>query len=215
MAEESLISKADWPRWTWRESSWWLTAIGAVIALLLILYPLLISYPLWLRMLVGFASLLSPILILALIFSLKVATVALDRIHGYKQLYELSEQRTKEVAQAQETILYFLRELLGGRSFEIEKVQYYKDRLTLILKKKRGVTLEAGNEIRVIDTLEGVVMGIFEISEVRSKHYIARSQGSVNAVWLGYIHESGNAESSAPPDTAAIFFPKDVSNNER
>jgi hypothetical protein len=149
-----------------------------------------------------------------IIYLYRVADVIYKRVRCYEYLHGLTEQKSEEIIRSRDTITNLLGELIETRSIEIEKVQYFKKHLGLLLKKRRGLNLEVGNEVRVIDMTDGSVMGVFEISEARRTHYIAKSSGSIDAVWLGYIHGTGDGESYAPPNTAAISFPKDVNQHE-
>jgi len=126
-----------------------------------------------------------------------------------ENVVKLSEQKDEEITHLRQTILELIREITVGRIFEVTKVQYYKEKLYLTLKKRRGRELHIGDEIRVIDKAEGYIMGVFEVTEVRSTEYVARSAGYISPIWMGYVHETGNAEFSALPDSIAIYYPKD------
>ena len=97
------------------------------------------------------------------------------------------------------------QELTNGRKFEIEKTLYYDEQLYILLRKKRGTRLEVGHRVRVIDSQDGGIMGEFEVQEVRSDGYRARAY-DVDPVWLGFIHQDGKAEMSAPPHTVAFLM---------
>ncbi|MCI0488132.1 MAG: hypothetical protein L0229_16210 [Blastocatellia bacterium] len=186
----------------------WLTAVGALIGILLLVVPSLVKQVLWIRLFVAIICSTLPLLIFVFIHSVKVLFVALERLRHYDYLYEAYEKATEEVQRAQEMILYLLRELTSGRRFEIEKVLYYDQEVYIIVGKKRGKgrKLEVGNNLIVMNLWNGTIMGKFEVSEVRQKDYRARNTGYISPVWLGYIHKSGASESSPPPDTAAIYI---------
>jgi hypothetical protein len=120
----------------------------------------------------------------------------------------LTEERTLAVNEAQETVLSLSAQLFGERSIEIELVQHYNERLHLRLRRRTGLNLEVGSEIKVIDLTEGSIMGTFEVVQVLSTHYIARNSSNVNALWLGYVLDKGGVESSPPPNVMALFIPR-------
>lgn len=82
----------------------------------------------------------------------------------------------------------------------------------LILIKKKTKSLIIGDEIKVFAKEDGRIMGVFEISETKQTNFTAKVNGYIDAVWSGYIHDIRNPESSAPPNTIAILFPKEVNN---
>jgi hypothetical protein len=209
MKQHPFLQKADWPRWTWQGSSWWLTAVGAIVGLLVIAFPSLISHQLWIRLTLALICCLLPTALLLVIYSAKALVVGTSRLRSYDELYKKLERRSEELIQAQETILYLSQELTSSRRFEIDKVLDYANNLYIVLKKKRGAKLSVGNTLAVIDFSDGSVMGVFEVTEVRAKEYRAISTSFVNAVWLGFIRQSGRAESAAPPHTAAILMVKE------
>jgi uncharacterized protein YuzE len=126
---------------------------------------------------------------------------------------KLANQRSEDITHLRQTILNLIQEITVGRVVEVINVQYYKERLYISIKKAEE-KLSLGDEIRVIDTEEGYVMGVFEVSEERDVEYIARSTAYISPMWMGYIHQMGNAESSAPPGTMAIIYPKDTDKHE-
>ena len=209
MNQDSSLQKADWPRWTWGESSWWLTAVGAIVGILVLAFPSITSHKLWVRLILLAFCVLLPALILLLIYSAKVIMIVTKRLRSYNDLYKNLEQRSEELIRSQDIILNLFQELTSRNRFEIDKVLDYDNNLYIVLKKKRGAKLSVGNTLAVLDLSDGTVMGIFEVIEVRAKEYRAKSASFVNAVWLGFIRQSGSTESAAPPHTTAILVAKE------
>lgn len=143
----------------------------------------------------------------------KTCLVIICRLRAYNSLYDVAEQQARQIARAQETILELSQELTSGRRFEIEKTLYYDETLYVVLRKKRGARLEVGHRVRVIDTQDGGIMGVFEVNEVRSDGYRARQTGDVDPIWLGFVHQNNKAETSAPPNTIALLMLGDQDND--
>lgn len=120
----------------------------------------------------------------------------------------LVKQKEKEIWQLRETVLNLYRELTGGRICEVYKVRYFKERLHLSIVREADKDSTRGDVVRVIDTTDGDIMGVFEVTEVSETSFEAKSTHYVNPLWLGYILQS-RAESTLPPDTVAILFPKE------
>ena len=206
---ELLKPKIEWPRWSWRDSGWWLTAFGAIFAAVIFVQPATSKHSFWLRLGISLAWFVSAsVVILSVEHLVKTCLVAISRMKAYDGLYDVAEQQTQQMAKAQETILELSQELTSGRRFEIEKTLFYDDGLYVVLRKNRGSRLEEGDRVRVIDTEDGGIMGVFKVNEVRSDGYRARAD-YVNPVWLGFVHQDGKAEMSAPPNTIALLMPKD------
>ena len=210
MPDQLLKPKIKWPRWVWRDSAWWLTVFGTVFAVIVYVQPSVSSHSFWVRVSIALGVfVLSSILLLAMEHLVKACSVAFRRIRAYEGLHEIAEQQIQHNAKAQEVILKLLQELTAGRKFEIEKTLYYNETLYISIRKKRGARLQEGDMVTVINAQDGGIMGMFEVSEVRSDEYRARVADYIDPVWLGFVHQDGRAETSAPPNAAAFFMPKD------
>lgn len=136
----------------------------------------------------------------------------MERLRAYNGLYDLAERQSQladmqnqQITKLQDANLELTSELTNGRRFEIDKTLLYDNILYIVLKKNRHRRLETGHRVRVIDAQYGGIMGLFVVNEVRSDSYRAKAE-YVDAVWLGWVHEKGNAEASAPPNTVAYFI---------
>jgi hypothetical protein len=121
-------------------------------------------------------------------------------------------QRDYEIDHLRETVSDLYRQITGGSICEVERVEYFRERLHLSIKKDSGDGWVRGDVVRVIDTNLGDIMGIFEVTDIQETGYRAKSTHFVNPLWLGYILDSRSQ--TLPPDTVAILFPKDRMRNE-
>lgn len=208
MPDQLLKPKIKWPRWAWRDSGWWLTVFGAVFAAVIFVQPAVAHHSLLVRLAITLGwFVLSSVLLLAAEYAAKVGSVLVSRLRAYEGLSDLAEQQKQQIEKAQEVIVELSQELTNGRKFEIEKTLYYNEMLYLVLKRKRGAKLEVGHTIRVIDAIDGGIMGVFRVNDIiRSDGYRAVAEW-VDPVWLGFVHQDGKAEMSAPPNGIAIFLP--------
>ena len=206
MPEKSIKPKLRWPRWAWRDSGWWLTVFGAVFAAVVFIQPAVSHHPLWLRLVIclGWFG-VSSVLLLAAEHLLKLLSTVIDRSRAYDDLYDIAERQSQQIAKAQDTILELLSELTNGRRFEITKTLYYNNILYIEVRKNRNKRLEPGSRVRVIDIQDGGIMGLFQVTEVRSDGYRARAE-DVDPIWLGFVHQTGSAEASAPPNMVAFLI---------
>lgn len=125
----------------------------------------------------------------------------------------LVKNKEHEISQLQETILKLCEQIVESRICQVNRVEYYRERIHLSLSNNAGNEVVEGDEIRVIDTAVGEVMGVFEVTNVRGSVYKAKSTHYVSALWLGHIIHSKSE--TLPPDTVAILVPKDRMKDER
>ena len=208
--------KADWPKWTWRESGWYFGVASALFGIYVFLYPPLETESVLRRILIAVLFFIASSLFVHLIVhALKASIVAIKRVFWYRALFNLLEQKMQEATQAKETLLELLQQQTGIRLLEIDKVLYYNGTLYIVIEMEAGINLEIGSKLTVIDRTEGYIMGRFTVSQIRRKQYIAESTGEINALWLGYIRQTGRGETSPPPDTAAVYMSAIGGNDER
>ena len=231
--ENLSSSKVSWPRWTWHGSEWWFATLGTLFSLLIFVYPGLSGHRLGPRIAIAvLAFVLAPLLALTIIHLFKTCGVLRSRMASYNHLHqvigdkdrllesrsqELSdiiEQKDRQIAQAQAIILE-LWEIAGIRKVEIEKTVLYNGQLYVVLRKRRGLRLVVSHKVTVLDINTGGVMGIFEVTEERGNEYWAKSSGVVDAVWLGFVQQSGNTQAPPPPETVAFYVPREVDDNEQ
>jgi hypothetical protein len=123
-----------------------------------------------------------------------------------KKRVKVLEDKENSLQASQQVILNLLEEVTAGRKFQITKVQFYNNVIYLILSKKRTQNLTIGDEIKVLDTNDGSLMGTFEICENNPTEFRAKVSDYISPLWEGFIRQPGNAESSALPNAMAILF---------
>jgi hypothetical protein len=131
--------------------------------------------------------------------------IIIENIKLEEKLNDL-EDKEKALLASQQVILNLLEEVTARRKFEITKVQFYNDVIYLILSKKRTQNLTIGDEIKVLDTNDGSLMGAFQVCQDNQTEFRAEVSDYISPLWEGFIRQLGNAESSAPPNTMAILF---------
>ena len=129
----------------------------------------------------------------------------------YYAAFNDSQQKNIDIIYLKQTVLGLYQEIEQRRIFQVIKVQFFKESLFLTLKKNEGVDLVKGDEIRILDKSDGEILGIFEITEIRSTEYLAQNSKHVSPIWMGYVHQQ--VESTAPPNSLAIHYAKEVNNN--
>ncbi len=213
MTDKSSPIKAGWPKWSWRQSGWWLTGIGLGISIILLLRPEISAASIYIRLSAIVIAFIFAFLVLALIHAIRVCLVAFSKIRFYDRLCFMYDEKDEELRRAKASILALVQQLNAANRVEIQAVIRHDETVYLVLKRKRGRVLEVGGTLDVLDTQEGIPMGTFEISEIRSKEYYAKNVGYIHPLWLGFIRQEEKTEFFPPPDVIAILRPMEEDND--
>ena len=201
------------PEFRWRDSGWWLSACGTGVAIVTILVPSLAQYPIIIRIAIAVFSLfVAPVAVIAVMHLGTLVSVSSRRALLYQRLHAEYQATTDKLNAARETILALQDQL--GTAIEIDRVQYYKNEIYIVIRKKRGMKLESGALLAVIDTTDGMVMGRFKITEALQHECTAIRDGYVDPLWGSYVGQVGQSEMHAPPHTVALLVTKEDSDND-
>jgi hypothetical protein len=203
--EANSLPEPGWPPWIRRDSGWYFTLIGGIATVLLLLMPQLSGF--------DFAGRIAAaifVLVFTLLFSIWLcAANALQsgycKLRAYDRLYTRYSTANEALSHATELNR---RYALERAQYELVQVLWYDETLFIQLRKKPGPPLELGAAVAVLDSTDGALMGRFRISEVKQREYIARADGYLNALWLGFVRQSKQSVSPPPPNTVAVIVPQ-------
>jgi hypothetical protein len=99
----------------------------------------------------------------------------------------------------------------GASRFRVESQRVIKGRLFISLEKLDKPVLQAQDTLIVFDTSDGMLMGSFEITEVRRNAYIAQGVSDIDELWLGEAMQTGPTD--IVPNMEAIYFPEREEND--
>jgi hypothetical protein len=207
-----LPERAEWPGWDVpRTFNWWLAAIGylmGVVGFVAVFFPSISKFALLAVLLV----LVSPILAAINLYVGRIIRTTYRRLEQYNALCNTLERRDETIQyleqQLEETksvLLNASSELFASNRLRVDRVQLHRGRVYLRLDSESTV-IHVGDQVILIDTLDGVLFGTFEISEVDGNRATAQNISNLDAVWSGDLHQSSNSESFPPPNSAAIIF---------
>jgi hypothetical protein len=207
--EDVLPARTEWPGWSMPKFGWWAGAYSVAFTIVGFFYFALTDqrHP-WRALIAAF--LLPPVAVGCEYVGRCAATVY-RRFAQYELLLDVIRLAKYEVAQSREQLSIsesLVRDLLVafGR-IEIDLVQVFGGSVFLTLKPKKSMKVDIGNRVRVIDLTDGKAMGTFQITQI-TPVCLAKALGDLNPLWSGYLHQAG-AESSAPPNSAAILIEKE------
>lgn len=194
----------EWPHWTWRDSSWWIGCLSLLFAFVLLRWPnqqgfTSNSYITF----VVFLTICFAIALFLVIHFYKIMICFARRGYSYGHLYSSYIQRINELKNAQMMILSYI---IDSRGFHVHKNILFKGEISILIKKKRGSKLEKDTFVSVIDSRDGMPMGIFQVTETRSDDYVAKNVNYIDPNWSGYLHNMGDGEFGAPPGLIACIY---------
>jgi hypothetical protein len=178
----------------------WAELASFVLGFVLLFFPNLAMER---RLAIGIPLALMPISIPALVWLWRVGRIVWLRVQRYPQLHQRARQDNEALAQVKQAVSTLVQGRIGSRAFEIGVAGWVQGKVYITLKKRRGHGLVVGDELMVIHTDDGIPMGWFEVTEVRSSEYYACGVHNVDAVWAGYVQQRG--ETFIQPHMAAIY----------
>ncbi len=213
MEVENQPPRADWPSWQWRESGWWLTVVGVMIAVILLVFPDITSLKIQVRIGLAILAVVGPFGLIVLLQALKALPVGLLRLRYYGRLYRRYDDLNEEKGFLRASIIDLWRQLENAQKVNIKKIFYLRETVHLLLGNKRGKKIEIGTTLRAIDVRDGFVMANLVIVEVRSDGYLAEAR-DMDPLWLGQLRLQNLPESAPPPRIVAFLLPKQDESDE-
>jgi len=208
MSDQPLPPELRLPRWRWQ--------VTGVLAFLGLVLGFLGIVPLgfdqqgldWVRQnfpMILLLLLLTPLLLPLTAWLVVAGFVFARRAHHYPALHRRAQASLNDVAEARQTVVGLVQSQLGANAFEIMSVRYDRNKLYIVVKKRRTPKLDVGATLMVIDTQDQMPMGQFVVTEERSKEYYAVAVQNIDALWLGIIREQGVVD--FVPNMTAIYVP--------
>ncbi|MHB8967094.1 MAG: hypothetical protein ACYC57_02385 [Thermoleophilia bacterium] len=208
MIEPPILHELSWPKIKWR-----LSIIVTVIALLVSAFSFVIpntetGIQLWRIIVIGLS--LSLILFIPLfVWGFQATIIALRRIRNYNELpICMKEKKEMEIAKDAEInklkkIIYELINIHAYSEFEIIRASYSERNSNYFIELNMSTydKLKIDDQLLIVDKEDGMVLGKFSISEVRTSTYYAVSM-HIDPLWAGELIEKG--EISMFPNMKAI-----------
>lgn len=210
VANETSI---PWPKWRWEGSGWWQTIAASILAAAALIAPALMTMPLFARiaLLIG-AFVVSPFVVLTITYIARALRVVVLRALAYERVVRKTIETQDELTVTKTMLSSAVRGQHQLPTFEITKVLKYGGHIYINLLLGLD-SLSFGDRIALVDTADGMVLGDFEVTDVKHGGYQAKSTRPPNSVWLGYLHESNQMELPPPPGAVALLVAKGRKND--
>jgi hypothetical protein len=195
----------EWPKIKW-QAEMWLAIISFLFGFVLYFFPKLtedLTSP-QVRLMIGVPLLLAPILFPLLAWVWKTIGVAIRRVRFYPFLYIYAKQSVVDVGEFSKSYHDLVKKAADEKQFEIAKVGHVDGKLYIVVQKRRFPKVSLDDLLIVAHKEDGLIMGEFKVTEVRSKDIYAIGFRNVDALWLGYIRRVG--ELSMTPNLTAFYI---------
>ncbi len=201
-----MVRIIDYPPLYWPTSGWWLTAFGALIGALLLLFPNSTGLSLAERIELCFLLAIAPAIFVASVHGFRLARVFISRARQYAELHRVIYDLKKERDRAFGAVNALVREREEERAFRIAHCYYYQSTPMIVLQRKRGLRANVGDSLTVVDRDTGRALGLFRVTDDGGDGYQAKGTEDIDPLWLGYMVQSGTAHSAPPPGALAILL---------
>jgi len=206
MEQESRPPDLKWPKLQWQPMMW-LSLIPFALSFVVFFVPILAEERLKSqRILIGVVLLLMPVIVPICTWLWRASRITYQRTINYSLLHDRALWYSEELFHARKDIFAILQSSLGGRLFEITRARYEQGLLYIALNKNKSTKLIEGNIVMVVHKFDGMSMGQFEVTEVRTNEYYAVGVRSIDPLWLTRMEQQG--EISLIPNMAAIYLPR-------
>jgi len=192
-----------WPRPHWRHE-FWLTAIPFLLAFIVFFLPATASaeLPVLLRFIIGLPLLLAPIIAPLVAWWWSVARMAISRIRGYPDLHRGAQQQDTDLLAIKADLYDVALSRQGAMALDLLRARVDDGHLYISIAKKTQAPLAVDDPVVVVDQTDGMIMGMFKVTQIRDADYYAVDTSGVNPLWKGQVFQQG--EVSMFPNMIAV-----------
>jgi hypothetical protein len=105
-----------------------------------------------------------------------------------------------------EAVNFALRLIVGPPKFEIRRVLYHGGVVSIAISgQPSSPTLNIGDELLVIDDVDGVTLGEFEVTDVQADGYRAKAI-AMDPLWAGHVRATDRPDIVPPAAAVAIVI---------
>lgn len=193
-----------WPSWK-LDVNWWLAAISFVLGFVVFFFPEIEDKAFeHIRIKLGVFLLALPVLLLSLMWCWRSFGIAAQRIISYPKLFAQNQTLFEELNDAKNRIAEIAGSETTKNGFELLNARIDRNEIYIAIKKKSAPKLNLGDVLVVIHKDGNMLMGVFEVSEILSACYHAKSKSNIDPVWKSYLQQRG--ESRFLPNMVSIFM---------
>lgn len=190
----------EWPKLKWK-FEWWWAFISYVLAFIVFFFPQL---PIIFKLIIGVLLLLAPFLAPILIWVWRKTKVAAKRVKFYPSLNTRAQQSVTDNLQLRRSYFDLIMHYTDERRFEIITAGHINSKLIIAVRKRITPKVSRGDLFDVIHKEDGLLMGNFQVTEIRSQEIYATGISNIDPVWLGHVRQMG--EVKLIPNLVAVYL---------
>lgn len=197
-----------WPEFSLRRAEYIISFIASIIGIISFSFPQIINSQ-WYKEYHTYGILLIlPVFYYVFKWFIFLIGIIIKRIKYYPQLFDQCNQLNKTNQELNQGIVELQKNFPNRIMLDLIRASVIENKLYLSIGKNDKATLAEEDTITVIDIKDSMLMGVFDIIQIRQDDYYALGkENSVDPLWLGYIRER-NSEVSIFPNLIAIYIPK-------
>ncbi len=128
----------------------------------------------------------------------------MERVRFYPSLYTNAQQSVVDVEKFSKSYLALVKKTADEKQFEITKVGHIDGKLYIVVQKRKVPKVNHGDLLIVVHNQDGLIMGEFKVTEIRSRDIYATGISNIDALWSGYVRRLG--EVTMTPNLTAFHI---------
>jgi hypothetical protein len=116
-------------------------------------------------------------------------------------------QAIQEIDDLRKRYFDLANSIADERQFEIIRVANLNGKMFIVIQKRKTPVINQGDSMAVVHKEDGLLMGIFQVTEIKSKEIYAQGISDIDAVWDGYVRQYGEVHTL--PSLVAIYIPQE------
>ena len=133
--------------------------------------------------------------------------MATQRAKYYSSLHSKALQAIQYIEHLRKSYFDLVKQIADERQFEIIRVANVNGKMFIVIQKRKTPKIYQGDSMVVVHKEDGLLMGIFQVTEIRLKEIYAQGISDLDAVWSGYVRQRGEVHMT--PNLAAIYIPQE------
>ncbi len=204
MNNQGLPPNFHKPKIKWRYDIYW-SAIPFILSIITFIFPDIINKYIHLQnnLLLGAFLFFSPVYLPVVFFLIRLVLCSIQRSANYPRLYACAELAILNYDHLRNEYFDIITKLNEKNEVEIIKAGIDRGKIYVVFKKKKHRIIQNNEKIAIIHKEDGLLLGIFSISEIRTEEVYAKEYTNIDPVWFGYLMQK--QETVITPNLAAYL----------
>lgn len=117
--------------------------------------------------------------------------MALNRIQGYPALHQGAIAQHNDMLALKADLYEFALRRQSAPALDIIRAKVRNGHMYISIGKKEQLALDVEDPLVVVDQTDGMMMGMFKVTQIRDAEYYAVDTSGVNPLWKGQVLQAG------------------------